>query len=128
MRPPNNQSYSHYLNLLRPIWRWGEKADRRRPFGPLWPTCPFVRVYLTRYQRSVAPAFVSRYGIFTLIGALLLVGTAWRLLKDQMPLNLGFQLFALGLLAIMVSGQIFSLPRWQHKYLEMSRAARTCYQ
>jgi hypothetical protein len=113
---------------LAVVWRWGGSGDRRLVLWALVANAlPFLLVSLTRYQRSLDQAFVARYGIFTLIGALILVGTAWRLLNDRMPRNLGFQLCALGLLAIMVSGQVFSLPRWRDKYLEMSRAARTCY-
>ena len=111
------------------VWRWGGYRERRLV---LWAflanALPFLLISLTRYQRSVDQAFVARYGIFTLIGALLLVGTAWRLVAERLHPRLGIQLLALGLLSVMVYGQIFSLPRWHEKYLEMSRAAKSCYQ
>lgn len=88
---------------------------------------PFLLISLTRYQRSVNQAFVARYGIFTLIGALILVGTAWRLMNARLPRRLWFKLISLSLLAAMVAGQFLSLPLWQQKYLDMSRAASTCY-
>jgi hypothetical protein len=111
------------------VWRWGGAPDRRLVLWALAANVlPFVLVSLTRYQRSVNQAFVARYGIFTLIGALILVGTAWRLLNDRMPRNLWFHLLTLALLVVVAYGQIFSLPRWREKYLEMSRAAWTCYQ
>ena len=70
---------------------------------------------------------MARYGIFTLIGVLLLLGLAWRLVADRLPQQVWARLLPLGLLAVMVAGQVFSLPRWTAKYLEMSQAARTCY-
>ncbi|HEY9073735.1 MAG TPA: hypothetical protein VIN67_06340, partial [Desulfobaccales bacterium] len=88
---------------------------------------PFVLISLTRYERSVNQAFVARYGIFTLIGALLLVGTAWDLLADRLPPKSWWRRLSWGLLAVMALGQIFALPHWTEKYLEMTQAAKTCY-
>jgi len=117
------------VTSLAVVWHWGGTPERRLVLWALAANVlPFVLVSLTRYQRSVNQAFVARYGIFTLIGALILVGTAWRLLNDRMPQKLWFHLLTLALLAVMACGQIFSLPRWHEKYLEMSRAARSCYQ
>ena len=87
----------------------------------------FFLVSLTRYQRSVSQAFVARYDIFTLIGALLLVGTASRLLAARMPSRRWAQVLAGVILAVMVGGQLGSLPIWSAQYLEMSRLARKCY-
>ena len=72
-------------------------------------------------------AFVARYDIFTLIGALLLVGTAWPLLAARMPSRRWAQVLAGVILAVMVAGQLRSLPIWSAQYLEMSRLARKCY-
>ncbi len=117
------------ITSLAVVWHWGGTPERRLVLWALAANVlPFVLVSLTRYQRSVNQAFVARYGIFTLIGALILVGTAWQLLNDRMPQKLWFHLLTLALLAVMAYGQIFSLPRWHDKYLEMSRAARSCYQ
>jgi hypothetical protein len=88
---------------------------------------PFFLVSLTRYQRSVSQAFVARYDIFTLIGALLLVGIAWRRLAVRMPSRRWAEALGGVILAVMVCGQLFSLPLWTAKYLEMSRLARKCY-
>jgi hypothetical protein len=110
------------------IRRWGEATERRLALWALATNAlPFILVSLTRYQRSVNQAFVARYGIFTLIGALILVGTAWRLWEAKMPKKSLSYSLALGLLLIIVCGQAFSLPRWQEQYLQMSLAARHCY-
>lgn len=114
---------------LTAIWLEGGPSQRRLAlWGLLFNTLPFLLISLTRHQRSVDQAFVARYGIFTLIGALILVGTAWRLLRTRVPRSLWFRLVTLALFLIMLSGQFFSLPLWEKKYLDMSRAAKWCYQ
>ncbi len=113
---------------LAAIWRWGKAPQRRLALWALLTNAlPFLLISLTRYQRSLDQAFVARYGIFTLIGALLLIGTAWRLLAPRLPQGRRWRLLPLGLLAVMAAGQILSLPRWTVKYQGISRAARTCY-
>jgi hypothetical protein len=113
---------------LAAIWRWGGVAEKRLALWALLANVlPFLLVSLTRYQRSVSQAFVSRYDIYTLIGALLLVGTAWRLLAARIPQKPWAHTLGGVILAVMVYGQIFSLPLWTAKYLEMSQLARKCY-
>ncbi len=111
------------------IWRWGSGADKRLALWGL--TCnalPFLLVSLTRYQRSVNQAFVARYGIFTLLGAFLILGTAWRLWQARVSRkSLSYSLVLL-LVGLIICGQAFSLPRWRAKYAEMSRASRQCYE
>ena len=110
------------------IWHWGARTDQRLALWALLANLlPFFLVSLTRYQRSVSQAFVARYDIFTLMGALLLVGIAWRLLAARLPSRRWATVLAGVILAVMVCGQFFSLPLWTAKYLEMSRLARKCY-
>lgn len=113
---------------LAAIWRWGGMAEKHLAlWALLLNLLPFMLISLTRYQRQVSQAYVARYGIFTLIGALLLMGTAWRLLAPRLPEKWWAHTLAGVLLAVMVAGQIFSLPRWTAKYLEISQAAKKCY-
>jgi uncharacterized membrane protein len=110
------------------IWRWGAAPDRRlAAWALLVNLLPFFLVSLTRYQRSVSQAFVARYDIFTLMGALLLMGIAWRLLVPRLPSPRWATALAGVMLAVIVCGQFLSLPRWTAKYREMSRLARKCY-
>ncbi|MFZ5448735.1 MAG: hypothetical protein ACOZFS_08895 [Thermodesulfobacteriota bacterium] len=110
------------------IWRCGGDADKRLAvWALLLNLLPFFLISLTRYQRQISQAFVARYGVFTLIGALLLVGTAWRLLAPRIPQKRWANPLAVIILAVMVAGQIFSLPLWATKYQDISRAARKCY-
>jgi hypothetical protein len=110
------------------ICLWGDSRERR---WCLWilllNALPFVLVSLTRHQRSINQAFVPRYGIFTLIGALLLLGTAWRILSSRTWAPRKASLLAIGLLAVMFAGQIAALPKWEEKYLEISRLSEFCY-
>jgi hypothetical protein len=113
---------------LATIWLWGSKGEKHLAvWALLLNLLPFFLVSLTRYQREVSQAFVARYGIFTLIGALLLVGTAWRLLASRTPRKRWINALAGIILAVIVGVQIFSLPLWTAKYLEISRAAQKCY-
>lgn len=110
------------------IWRWGGAPEKRLAGWALAANAlPFLLISLTRYQRSPNQAFVARYGIFTLIGALLLVGTAWRLWQARRPQKWLNYSLAVVLLAVMIGGQAAGLSLWREKYLEMSRAARHCY-
>lgn len=110
------------------IWAWGQAPEQRLALWALLANgLPLLLVSLTRYHRSVYQAFVARYGIFTLMGVLLLVGTAWRLLAAQRPRRRLLHLLGLALLGAMLLGQVFSLPLWKEQYLEKSRAAALCY-
>jgi hypothetical protein len=113
---------------LAAIWRWGGVAEEHLAlWALLLNLLPFFLISLTRYQRQVSQAFVARYGIFTLIGALLLIGTAWRLLAPRISQKRWANRLAVLILVVMAAGQIFSLPLWTAKYLEISQAARKCY-
>lgn len=113
---------------LAAIWSWGKAPQRRLAIWALLANAlPFLLISLTRYQLSLNQAFAARYGIFTLIGALLLIGTAWRVLAPRLPQGHRWRLLPLGLLAVMAAGQILSLHRWTEKYQGISQAARTCY-
>lgn len=113
---------------LAAICCWGGKPERRLALWALLANAlPFLLVSLTRYQRSLNQAFVARYGIFTLVGALLLIGLAWRLLAARRSFQGRWRLLPLGFLALLAAGQFLALPRWTEKYQEMSRAAKSCY-
>jgi hypothetical protein len=114
---------------LAVIWIWGGKPERRLALWALLANAlPFLLISLTRYYKSVNQAFVARYGVFTLIGALLLLGLAWGLLAERRPpMKTWWRRLPLALLVVMAAGQVLALPRWTQNYLEMSRAAETCY-
>ena len=111
------------------IWRWGDLKERRLGLWALTLNAlPIFLVSLARYQRGVNQAFAPRYAVFTLMGALLLLGTAWSILKRQMRPGLAVRLLPIVVLVVMVGGQILSLPHWEKLYGQMSRASKDFYQ
>ncbi|MHB8066904.1 MAG: hypothetical protein ACYDIC_03275 [Desulfobaccales bacterium] len=111
------------------IWRRGDLKERRLGLWALtFNALPILLVSLARYQRGVNQAFAPRYAVYTLMGALVLWGTAWGLLQRQMRSSLAVRLLPLAVLAVMAGGQIYSLPHWEKLYGQMSRASRDFYQ
>lgn len=111
------------------IWRWGDLREKRLGLWALTLNAlPFLLVSLARYQRGVNQAFAPRYAVYTLMGALILLGLAWGIWQRRMRLRPAVRLLPLTILAIMVAGQLFGLPPWEKLYGEMSRASRDFYQ
>jgi hypothetical protein len=118
-----------FLACLAVIRRWGDSRERR--WG-LWllllNALPFVLVSLTRYSKAIDQAYVARYGVFTVIGALLLTGTAWNILSARFSWSMRREgLAAFCLLGLMFAGQMAGLHKWREKYREISRESETCY-
>ena len=111
------------------IWFWGEPQEKR--LG-LWALIlnglPFFLVSLARYQRGVNQAFAPRYAVYSLMGALILWGTAWAIAKRRLRPGLVLRFVPLVVLAAMVAGQAFSMHHWEELYGGMSRASREFYQ
>ena len=59
---------------------------------------------------------------------MLLAGITWTILARRVPAGNFSRLLAFGIIAVMISGQIFTMPFWQKGYLHMSRKALNCYQ
>lgn len=111
------------------IWRGGDLQEKRLGLWALTLNAlPIFLVSLARYQRGFYQAFAPRYAVFTLMGALLLLGMAWTILKRRMRPGLAVRLLPLAVLVVMVGGQIFSLPHWEKLYGRMSRASKDFYQ
>ena len=111
------------------IWVMGTPLERRLGlWALLLNALPFLMVSLGRYMFAYDYAFTARYVFFTLVGAMLLVGITWTILSRKIPAGNFLRLLAFGILAVMISGQILSMPFWQKGYLQMSRKALNCYQ
>jgi len=110
------------------IWRLGDLQERRLGLWALTLNAlPIFLVSLARYQRGFYQAFAPRYAVYTLMGALILLGTAWCIVKPRMRPGLAVRLLPLAILAVMVAGQICSLPHWEKLYGQMSRASKEFY-
>ena len=118
--------------LVLVIWvilRWGDSAEKRLAvWACLFNSLPMLLVSLTRYMRPSGQAFVARYAVFTLLGALLLLGIAWTIVERKTPSRRRFALPAAALAIAMIAGQALSLPRWLDAYTKMSRASLRFYQ
>lgn len=115
-----------FLFTIGIIWRRGEPEEKK---FALWALAlnaiPFFLISLTRYQRSFYQAFVPRYGIFTLLGALILLGISWQILVRRRPRQA--KVIPWVILTVMIGGQVGSYPRWQEKYLRLSRGSLDFY-
>jgi hypothetical protein len=119
---------SLFILCLGVIGCWGEPRDRRLA---LWVftlnSLPFVLTSLIRYQRSIDQAFVPRYAIFTLMGTMIILGTAWFILSQRRPSGPVSRLLPLALVLTMLAGQFLSLPAWQQEYARLSQASLSYY-
>jgi hypothetical protein len=116
--------------LLAVIWRWGAPAERRLA---LWALAlnglPFLAVSLGRCNFGLGQAFSPRYGVFTLLGALLLVGLAWTILARKLPPRPWAQAgLPLGALLVVIFGQFLHTPGIQRLYQDRSHIARITYE
>jgi len=112
------------------VWWGGEARERRLGLWIIFLNLlPFLVASLIRYQKAPDQAFVPRYASYTLIGVLLVLGTAWSILSRRLPARTWARtLLPLGFVAILGYGQLASQPAWRQKYLEYSRDAQYFYQ
>ena len=111
------------------IWSLGTPGERRLAlWALLLNALPFLMVSLGRYMFAFDYAFTARYVFFTLVGAMLLVGITWTILSRRLPAGKCLRLLSFGIVAVMVSGQILTMPFWQKGYLLLSRQALECYE
>lgn len=89
---------------------------------------PFMLVAMARHHFPLKQAFSHRYCIFTIIGALLLIGIAWQFIALRLPNRFRYQrLLPLGILTLLVYGQISPIPGVRRIYMEWSRLSNICY-
>ena len=89
---------------------------------------PFLLVSLARHHFHVGQAFTDRYGIFTIIGALLILGTTWQIIADKLPARLSTQVvLPLVILAVMIWGQVHTPSDTSKLYLKLSQEAKYRY-
>jgi len=68
---------------------------------------PFLLVSLARHHFHVEQAFSDRYGIFTIVGSLLILGTTWQIIADKLPARPSLQVvLPMVILAVMMGGQV----------------------
>ncbi len=89
---------------------------------------PVLLVGLGRHQMSLLQAGIERYGIFSLVGALFLVGISWTILARMWTLSPAYQTFLpVAILSVMICLQLFPTPQVLIIYREWNREARNCF-
>jgi hypothetical protein len=116
--------------LLVTIYCWGNTQEKRFAlWALLFNGLPFLLVSFARCHFVMRQAFSERYGVFTLVGALLLAGTALGILARRLPRGRWFHLYLLlGVLALIINGQLLHTSGVQRLYKERSRIAKTTYE
>lgn len=89
---------------------------------------PFSLVSLARHHFHFEQAFSYRYGIFTIIGALFILGATWQIIADKLPGRLSTQVvLPMAILAVMTWGQVHTLSSTSRLYLKLSQEAKLRY-
>jgi hypothetical protein len=88
---------------------------------------PFLLVSAVRYKMSMVQAVNTTYGVFTLMGALLMAGTAWGIFLRNMPRHPRAFLLSLPLLGLIIFAQVAAMVHRQRVYKEKSAVTLACY-
>ncbi len=115
--------------LMAVIWWGGGKREKNMVLWTmLYNGLPFLVVSLARSHFSLGQAFGQRYGVFTLVGALFLVGIAWTVLASKIPFRpLTHRILPLTVVGLLMTGQIIHTPEIFRRYQWESRIARETY-
>lgn len=118
-----------FLSAVGLIMWAGTRSEKKLClWGILVNALPFLLVSLARHHFLVAQAFSDRYGIFTIIGALFILGAAWQIIAAQLPARLSpHVVLPLAILAVMIWGQVHTLSETGKLYLHLSQEARLRY-
>jgi len=113
------------LPLILTMWA-GEPMERKRLlWALLLNALPFFLVALSRHQFTFIQAMSDRYGVFTLVGPLLIVGTAWDLLARKFPAQHWVRTFLpMLIIASVLWLQVRPNPGIRDIYLNLGREAR----
>jgi hypothetical protein len=118
-----------FASMLALIWF---KGDRQEKLLAAWAlilnALPILLVGLARYKIALFQAEAHRYGIFTLVGAILLAGTAWRILSRSLPQSFRSRSVAVLLLVVLFAGQLRAVSMKRKVYLDKSAKAYACWE
>jgi hypothetical protein len=118
-----------FLSTVGLIMRAGNPSEKKLClWAILLNALPFSLVSLARHHFYFGQSFTDRYGIFTIIGALFILGTTWQILAAKLPARLSpHVVLPLVILAAMIGAQVHSLPITTRLYVELSQEARFRY-
>lgn len=118
-----------FLSTVALIMRAGDLAEKKLClWAILLNALPFSLVSLARHHFHFGQAFSERYGIFTIIGALFIIGTTWQIIADKLPARLSTQVvLPLVILAVMTWGQVHTPSKISRLYVKLSQEAKFRY-
>jgi hypothetical protein len=118
-----------FLSTVGLIMRAGNLSEKKLClWAILLNALPFSLVSLARHHFHVGQAFSDRYGIFTIIGVLFILGATWQIIADKLPARLSTHVvLPLVILAAMIGAQVHTLPISTRLYVELSQEAKFRY-
>jgi hypothetical protein len=118
-----------FLSTVGLIMRAGNLSEKKLClWAILLNALPFSLVSLARHHFHVGQAFSDRYGIFTIIGVLFILGATWQIIADKLPARLSTHVvLPLVILAAMIGVQVHTLPISTRLYVELSQEAKFRY-
>jgi hypothetical protein len=118
-----------FMSTVALIMRAGNLAEKKLCFWAiLLNALPFSLVSLARHHFLVGQAFTDRYAIFTIIGALFLLGATWQIIAAKLPARRSTRvILPLAILAAMIGTQVHTLPISTRLYVELSQEAKLRY-
>jgi len=118
-----------FISTVGLIMWFGNRSEKKLClWGLVINALPFLLVSLARHHLNFGQAFSDRYGIFTIIGALFIIGTAWQIIADKLPTRRSTQVvLPLIILAAMTWAQVHTLSGVSKLYLDLSHEANFRY-
>jgi hypothetical protein len=118
-----------FLSMVGLILWTGDRSEKKLClWAVLVNALPFSLVSLARHHFHFGQAFTDRYGIFTIIGALFILGATWQLIADKLPARRSLHVvLPLVILAAMIGAQVHTLSITPRLYLELSQEAKFRY-
>jgi hypothetical protein len=120
---------SIFLSAFGLIMRAGNPSEKKLClWAILLNALPFSLVSLARHHFHFGQAFTDRYGIFTIIGALFIIGITWQIIAEKLPARLSLQVvLPLAILAAMIGAQVHTLPISTRLYVALGQEAKYRY-
>ncbi len=108
------------------------KGKREEKLLALWAlllnALPMLLVAMGRHQMSLTWAGSERYAVLTLVGAIFLVGIVWKILARTLTFRPVPQtLLAVGVLTVVIAGQLLPSPAILIVYRNHNRRTMNCY-
>jgi hypothetical protein len=106
----------------------GKREEKRLAlWSLLFNALPFILVSLARYKTSLIQAGNPRYGIFTLVGAIILMVTAWRIVARNIRLELLNRVLPVLFLLVLFTGQGLNVLLSEPHFRNKAATALRCY-